>query len=226
MCRFLMVQSKEKVESQKFLHLFANMCETSVSPYGGKQKDGWGVAWLDEYGAWKELKSLNPMWEDKEKFFLIPKTTTLVAHTRRAPDSYGIGLVAYNEPYIANDYCFVFNGRVNGVSLKKPVPGDVGAQKIWSLLQKKLREQSPSQALLGFKTFLEKNSREIIALNIGLASKDSLTALCKYNGDKNYFALRTKTGKINIICSGNLRGLKFLQMENNQIVVFDEVKNL
>lgn len=226
MCRFLMVQSEEKIDPKKYLQLFADMCESSVSPYGGRQQHGWGVAWLDENNKWKELKSLNPMWEDPEKFALVPKTTTIVVHTRRASDAIGIGEIVYNEPFFNGDYCFVFNGRVNGVSLKKPVPGTVGAQKIWFLLQEKLKTMSPEKALAELKTLMEENSSEIIALNTGIATKDSLTALCEYDQYKDYFALRTKIGNVNIISSGDLKGLDFLQMKNKEIVVLDKAKTV
>ena len=72
------------------------------------------------------------------------------------------GKIEYNQSYISGDYCFVFNGMLRGIRIKKKVEGEIGAQKIWSLLQKKLRSKKPERALKKLHEFLKKTRAKLM----------------------------------------------------------------
>lgn len=212
-----MASSDQTFNPQKLLEDFSNMCKKSIAPNGDRQEDGWGAAWLDEKDNWQTIKSLSPIWDDREKFSSVPPVKTLVAHARSATFPGEKGILGYNQPYVDGKYCFVFNGSLKGVKLEKPVPGKIGAQKIWFLLREKLKEDSVSNSLQYIKEYLEKNSAEITALNIGIATKNSLTALCKFKTNPDYYTLHYSSNKIKIICSEKLNDNSFLQIPNNKI---------
>lgn len=219
MCRLLMVKSKLPMQPQSRLQDFALMCQKSRTLDGDWQGDGWGIAWLDSQNKWQLKKSLSPIWEDQEKFKNIPKTKLFVSHARSASFSEQKGVIDYNQPYINSGYCFVFNGMLKGVKLRKKIKGEIGAQKIWRLLQWRLKTDHPSQALKNVYEFLKSNTREIEGLNIGLATKDSLFALCDQNCNQEYFALRLMKKKAQqIVCSEEIGPYKFRQMKAGEIV--------
>lgn len=219
MCRFLIVTSEKKIDPQPFLNDFADVCQNSIAPNGDKQEDGWGVAWLDPDRKWQSFHSLSPIWGDKAKFSGIPQTSRFVVHARSATFPREKGVISYNQPYVAGDYCFVFNGALFGVHLDKPVPGNIGAQKIWSLLQEKLPIHLIADSVKQTKNMLEKSSNEIVALNLGLISKGSAAILCKYSKYDYYYTLYYHSGDQKIICSERLPGYTFTSLKNDEIIV-------
>lgn len=201
------------------LQEFALMCEKSRTLDGDRQKDGWGVVWF-ENDSWKIIKSLKPIWEDQARFKDVSDSTTLVAHTRSASFPETKNNVDYNEPYIYNNYCFVFNGLLKGVRVKKRIPGEIGAQKVWSLLRDSLERDSAEESLQNVQKILRNNAREIIGLNIGLSDGKNIFALCGKHTSSDYFTLRKiADDDLQIICSEEIGNYKFGRIKEGKVVV-------
>lgn len=218
MCRFLMVKSGKKVNPEGFLRDFALMCQKSRTLEGDRQEDGWGVAWLDK-NKWEIKKSLRAIWRDKKKFKKIPKTEIFVVHARSASFSNQKGVIDYNQPYIDDGFCFVFNGEIEGVRMKEKVKGKIGAQKIWNLVRNQLKEKGPSQILEEIYKLLERKSRKVYGFNIGLAGKKKIFAFCGRNCGSGYFNLKVaKSEKIKIVCSEKIGFQRFKQMKIGEAI--------
>lgn len=218
MCRFLMVSSQNEIKPDELLNEFATKCEESIAPNNDLQEDGWGIAWLDSNHQWQSKKSLLPIWKEKNTFDAIPKSSAFVVHARSATFPKEKGNISFNQPYTYGKYCFVFNGSLSGVKLTKPVKGEIGAQKIWTLLQEKLENLTSTEAIEWLHNFLEKHSSEITALNIGVATSKSLTALCKYKNNSDYYGLKYSSDDINIICSEKLNNFSMKYVQNSHII--------
>ena len=204
MCRFLLIRSEGKISPLAWLGRFAAIAERSRAPDGDRQADGWGIAWLDDRNNWQIKRSLLPVWEDVKSFKEIPGSKTFAIHARSASFPEHKGNINFNQPYVSGDYAFVFNGLLKGVSLSD-VPGEIGAEKIWYLLREELKANSSEKALENVKKTLAANSREIIALNIGLASKDGVHSLNYFTQHPEYYTLyEHNNGKIKTICSENI----------------------
>lgn len=213
MCRFLLAKSKETINVAKVLGNFADMCGQSRAPDGDRQEDGWGMAWIDRNENWQNIKSLNPIWKDRSGFSRLPKTRMLVVHARSASFADQKGEIEYNQPFVNENKAFVFNGMLRGVKLPFRLEGKIGAQKIWSLLQKKSLENA--------QKLLHKHSNFIRGLNIGLASKNNISALCDYGEDDEYFTLRyASENGVSIICSEEIVGFDFAKMKKGEIKVY------
>lgn len=217
MCRFLLAKSKNNLNPEPVLNQFADMCRDSQTEEGDWQGDGWGVSWINTNGGWQLEKSLKPIWEDREQFNKIPKTRVLVAHARSATFAKHKGNIDYNQPFLNGGYCYVFNGMLKGVRLK--AEGQIGAQKVWSLLQNELVTNKPLQALENINRTLRKNSREIKGLNIGLTVKDNFFVLCGKQNNGEYFTLRKMLGgDTQIICSEEIGNYNFEKMKENETI--------
>jgi predicted glutamine amidotransferase len=204
MCRFLLLNSKTSIDPKEFLEKFAVMAEKSRAPDGDIQGDGWGIAWLDKSGNWQNYRSLLPVWKDKSSFQNIGKTSAFLVHARSASFTHQKGILEYNQPYIYDKYAFVFNGLLKGVSLPD-IPGRIGAEKIWFLLRKELNKKSPQESLEALKNLLIKNSREVIALNIGLATNKNIYSLSYFTQYPDYYHLwKFKNEHYQAICSENI----------------------
>ena len=204
MCRFLLVKFDHSSEPQTLLSKFATMSQKSKALDGDWQGDGWGVAWLNEENMWQVKKSLSPVWEDTSVFPTIPSTRILVAHARSASFPHHKGVIEFNQPYISGKYAFVFNGLLRGVSLQN-IPGKIGAEKIWSLLQQELKESAPQEALEKVKKLLIENSKEIVALNMGLATPEGIYSLNHFTKHPEYYSLHQwNEDSTKIICSETL----------------------
>ncbi len=200
MCRFIIVHSKNKINPEKLMNSFSNMAKESNALDGDWQGDGCGIAWINNEGKWSLKKSLLPIWEDKGLFSGISKTNIFIAHARSASFKEQKGFIEFNEPYINKEFAFVFNGILKGVSIKSP--GKIGAQKIWHLLEKELEQNEPNRALEIIKELLLKNSKEIVALNIGLATSKSIYSLCYFSRNPEYYNLwNYKDKNLEVICS-------------------------
>lgn len=204
MCRFALITSKKSIQPKIILEEFAEMAKNSHALDGDWQGDGWGIAWLED-NQWYGYTSLLPVWKDKEKFKTFNKTKKFLIHARSASFLQQKGILAYNQPYISDNYAFVFNGFLKGVSLSQPIPGKIGAEKIWFLLQEYLKKNTPEEALKKVRDVLLKHSREIVALNIGLVSNENMSALCYFSRDPEYYQLQYRFDDgIGIICSEKL----------------------
>lgn len=216
MCRFLLVKFNKDISPKTLLEEFAQMCQESKTEEGDWQGDGWGVAWYGE-NTWEVRKSLLPIWEERKKFGKVPKTRILVVHARSATFAKHKGNIDYNEPYLSGDYCYVFNGMVQGVRLV--AEGQIGAQKVWSLLQKELTTNEPLRALENISEMLRKNSRSIKGLNVALATKDNFFVLFGKQGNGDYFTLRKLlNGDLKIVCSEEIGNFKFEKMREGEVI--------
>jgi predicted glutamine amidotransferase len=221
MCRFLLASSEEKMNPKQLLETFAQACEKSIAPNGDLQEDGWGVAWLDKNNKWHSKKSLHPIWKDTDSFSSVPETRLLVVHARSATFPKEKGEITYNQPYISGNYCFVFNGALKGVTLTRPIPGKIGAQKIWWLLKEALERNSVADSLNKLKNFLEMHSREVTALNVGIATPDVIAAMCNYAKHPDYYSLNYADNGVKIICSEEIQGFNFNKIKKNELKKFE-----
>lgn len=204
MCRFLLVQTKKPVKPQSYLVKFSEMARVSRALDGDWQGDGWGLAWIDNSGNWQVTKSLMPIWEEKKTFDSFCETTLFLVHARSATFPRHKNILEFNQPYITQDYAFVFNGHLIGVTLQN-IPGNIGAEKIWYLLQKELQKMGPQEALEKIKEMLIQNSKQIVALNIGLATKTRIYSVSYFTKHPEYYTLYTYTSPAqNVICSEDI----------------------
>lgn len=216
MCRFLLVKSKQPISPKKILGSFAKMAEKSKAYDGDWQGDGWGFSWL-ENNKWKEYKSLKPVWKEKNKFSKFPQSFIFSIHARSASFPQHKNNIEYNQPFINESYSYVFNGLLRGVTLS--LPGNVGAQKIWLLLSGYLKKMNLTQALYKTAEILKKNSRNIQALNIGLAGKNTISAYCHFTAHPNYYSLQySDNSDVKIICSEVIDGFKFKSLPTNSLI--------
>lgn len=217
MCRFLIVKSEDPIDIKPLLKQFSTVAESSHTPDGDWQGDGGGIAWR-EGNRWKATKSLKPFW--LQQLPSLPKTNIFLAHARSASFEKHKGILEYNQPYVSGNSAFVFNGMIRGVKLNRQVPGKIGAQKIFSLVQDEVSSgKSSSQALKKVHSLLQKSSRKLRGLNIGLSDGASITALCAYQEDSEYFTLNYHISKkFNVICSEPIGNYTYSKMKQGEII--------
>ena len=187
-----------------FVVQFARMCQHSTGLHGeGWQGDGWGVAWRDDREVWQVQHSVAPIWTETDAVQHLPPTRHMLVHARSASFAHHKGNIAYSQPYVCAPYAFVFNGFLKGVRLPRRVPGAIGAEKIWSLVQEQLAQGVlPQQALETVYTVLTRHSRAIQACNMGLSDG---RAYAFYNGNPHgqpYYQLhQAHEGALHMVCS-------------------------
>ena len=220
MCRFLLAKAPHPISGEEVFHQFAAMAKQSRAPDGDWQGDGWGAAWLDPDQKWEVMKSLRPIWEDADSLIRISESTLFLVHARSASFSNHKGLLEYNQPYVDESFGFVFNGLIKGVSFTFPVAGDIGAQKIWSLLTGFMSRFDPEESLTSLSQALEKCSRRIHALNIGLCDKKNIYAFCRFLEDPGYYHLQYfDSPSLKMICSEPLPGYAFRPLPLGRVFV-------
>ncbi len=204
MCRFLLLTAPHACDMRPYVTQFAEMCAHSTGLSGeGWQGDGWGVAWRDALEPWQVQHSIAPIWTEMARLQQLPPTRHLLAHARSASFLHHKGNMAYSQPYIREPYAFVFNGFLRGVRLPRPVPGAIGAEKIWCLVQEQLAQgMAPAPALAAVYTLLARHSRDIQACNLGLSDGQTHAF---YNGNPRgagYYQLHSATqGTLSMVCS-------------------------
>jgi hypothetical protein len=173
MCRFLLLAAPAPCDMRQCAVQFAQMCQRSTGLDGeGWQGDGWGVAWWHERAGWRVQHSVAPIWTETDALQRLPSTRHLLVHARSASFAHHKGNIAYSQPYVCAPYAFVFNGFLKGVRLPRRVPGAIGAEKIWWLVQEQLaRSVPPQQALATVYAVLERSSRDIQAWNMPLTMR-------------------------------------------------------
>lgn len=217
MCRFLAVKSKKPINPLPLLNSFAQMAEKSRAFDGDWQGDGWGISWLDDNNNWQLYKSLKPIWEVVQSIELPKSTKLFLVHARSASFPQHKDNIEFNQPFINDLYSYVFNGLLKGVTLS--LPGIIGAQKIWHLLQNQLIKHYPQKALKRTKEILSKNSKELHATNIAYSDKKNIYALCYYSKHEKYYQLHHhKNENMQFICSEPLSGYSFTPISSNQII--------
>lgn len=219
MCRFLMARSPSSVLPGVLLRDFADMAEKSRAPDGDRQADGWGAAWLDESGAWRSRTSTTPIWDDRAAFDAVPASPILLVHARSASFPGQKGLLAYNQPYISASRAFVFNGLLQGVSLPRPVAGEIGAQKIWALLLEREAVEPAESALAGVADLLGRSARRLQGFNLGLCDMKKFHAFCRFEGDGSYYQLHVhRSPDLSVVCSEPLPNIVFRPLPRNTVV--------
>ena len=219
MCRFLLVRSKNKIKPEKLLDEFASMCEKSRAPDGDWQGDGYGIAWRMA-GKWELKKSLTPVWDEINRFETIPKTKLFAVHARSSCFPNQKGIIEYNQPYIEDSLCFVFNGMVRGVSLSMPLDGKIGAQKIFSLLKQNIRKNSTDEALRQVDRLIVNNAKKVEGMNIGVVYDGKFYVLCEYESNKDYFGIRYyQDDDITLVCSEPIGSYQWRNMKKSEILV-------
>ncbi len=196
------------------------MAEKSKAFDGDWQGDGWGFSWLDKKNKWQLYRSLKPIWKNVQSFNrLSTKTKMFAIHARSATFPHHKGDIEFNQPYINGQYAFVFNGYLKDVSLS--IPGRIGAEKIWNLLQKILKKKQPVEALETVKNILKKNTKQIQALNIGFSNGKKIYALSYYTKHPEYYRLRyLKTRELSLISSEPIAKYDFQETASGSILSF------
>ena len=220
MCRFLLVKAPHPIPGEEIFKQFSAMARQSRAPDGDWQGDGWGAAWLNPDRNWKVLKSLRPIWEDADGLARIPESALFLVHARSASFFNHKGVLDYNQPYVDESFGFVFNGLIQGVSFPFAVAGEIGAQKVWSLLTDFMGRFNPEESLISLSRTLEKCSRRIHALNIGLCDKKNIFASCRYVEDAGYYHLQYfDSPSLKMICSEPLPGFAFRPIPLGRVFV-------
>ncbi len=219
MCRFLIARSSAPLPIRQILSLFVEMCRRSRTPDGDLQADGWGLAWSTN-GRWETHKSLRPIWEDLPPSFLTPvDINCLLVHARSAGFPEQKGIVDYNQPFVQGQYAFVFNGMIRGMRFEKPLPGKIGAQKIFHLIQEGLQDRDAGSVLVQLRQTLRERARNLEAANIGLVGPEGIHALCDYSVNPEYFSLRlSQAGDLTLLCSEELEGFRWKVLQPGQVL--------
>jgi predicted glutamine amidotransferase len=204
MCRFLLLAAPTLCDMRPYIIQFARMCQHSTGLSGeGWQGDGWGVAWRDDHEVLQVQRSVVPIWTELDAVQHLPPTRYLLVHARSASFAHHKGNIAYSQPYVRAPYAFVFNGFLKGVRLPRRVPGAIGAEKIWSLVQEQLAQGAPPpQVLATVYTMLARYSRDIQACNMGLSDGNTYAF---HNGNPHrqaYYQLhQARQGALRMVCS-------------------------
>lgn len=216
MCRFLLAKSNNKLNTKKLLTHFASMCETCRAPDGDWQGDGFGIAWKNE-NEWKLVKSLKPIWEEKDLFNQVSDTYLFVAHARSAGFPQHKGIIEYNQPFIEGDLCFVFNGMIRGVRLTMSLEGTIGAQKIFSLIKNLLYNEKIETVLKKVDELLLENTTKIEGMNIGLIKGNIFHVLCQYADNADYFGIRYfQEDSTTLVCSQPIGNFNWQTMKKGE----------
>jgi predicted glutamine amidotransferase len=222
MCRLLMVRADKRIDPGPFLESFSELARTTPAPDGDAQADGWGIAWR-EGDLWRIFKSERPIWKERLVFGSVPPASAFCVHARSASFSHQKKRVDLNQPYLDGAFAYVFNGFLEGVAPPIALPGEIGAQKIWSRLKSRLAEAGEGgaeDALDELAAFLDRHTRRIRGLNIGLNDGRRLYALTRFDADEKYYRLQaSRSPAVSIVCSGPLPGWDFEPLPPGRAVV-------
>lgn len=223
MCRILLVKSKHKINPEELLVNFAMRAKENPSIEGDWQGDGFGVSYL-VHGKWERIKSAQPIWEQLDLLKNLPEVNVFSAHARSASYDKYIGDDKVNQPYMDSKYSYVFNGNIQGVKMARPIPGRIGAEKIWYLLKDQLKTNTPIEALANTQNLLKENSRHIIASNIGLSDGHNIYASNVFTPNHikpDYHVLKyLDSEELKIISSDSLVGLDMKHLQQNHFIQF------
>jgi len=220
MCRFLVLKSDRPLAPRPILEKFAQMAERSRAPDGDGQGDGWGIGWSDGADGWQVEKYLSPIWEDVALFGRFPECLCLCVHARSASFPHHKLNLAFNQPYVGDSYAFLFNGLLTGVSLPRSINGEIGSQKLWSLLSHYLVTQPPDSSLRRLQETVRKNSRRIQAFNVGLCDQKRIYAYSEYDCHGEYYHLQYHLSPdLAMVCSEELDGFHFRPVPLEKVLV-------
>lgn len=220
MCRFLIVSSKNIINPADILNGFASACEKSIAPDGEGQRDGFGVSFKNS-GKWNIKKSANPIWEEREILNEIPGTKLLMAHARSATFSLGKDNPDYNQPFIDGELGFVFNGTIKKMKTALKLEGEIGSQKLFSLIKLFLKNNPTLNVLEKVRDFVSAKAESIDGMNIGLADQKNISALCQYAGNDEYFTLHFfESDDLLIISSEKFGNFDWFDMQKGEVKNF------
>ncbi len=221
MCRFLLVKNKKPIRIYNLLQAFAQACQKSRTPDGDRHADGWGISFLAGNGCWIIRHSLLPIWKEVDIFPFIPESRFFIVHARSASFPEQKGLIEYNQPFVSENYVYVFNGFIKGMLLPEQIEGNIGSQKLWSLLKIILKRQEPRKALIALKDLCRQNAREINALNIGLCDGDKIYGLCYFEQYPEYYSMYlSRDLAFTFISSEKLSSDKSERISSGSVIVF------
>lgn len=213
-----MARSDTLLDPGDLLESFSNMCRESRAPDGDRQEDGWGAAWLNGGNNWSISKSTRPIWEDDDGRRKVPACRVLCLHARSASFPEHRENIEFNQPFTHDRLAFVFNGLIRGVSLPRALSGRIGSQKIWSLLQSLMKTLSPPEALARLNQILEKKSRDVQALNLGLCDGTHLSVFSRSSRNAEYYRTHLcRRPGLTLISSEPLAKLPFTPLAFGQV---------
>lgn len=220
MCRFLIVSSKNIINPAEILNEFASACEKSIAPDGEGQSDGFGVAFKNS-GKWQTKKSVQPIWQERELLNQIPETDLLMAHARSATFSLGKDNLDYNQPFTDGELGFVFNGTIKKMKTALKLKGEIGSQKLFSLIKLFLKNNPEEKILEKIRDFILAKAESIEGMNIGLVNQKNISALCQYAGNAEYFTLHFfERNDLLIISSEKFGNFNWLNMQKGEVKNF------
>lgn len=194
MCRLLAINSKIEFDPAPYLLSFARMSKSSKEYQG----HGWGYSILTDKG-WRVYKSIKPVWEDG--FSGVETTKRILVHARSAFRDEGI-LIENNMPFYDNNYQFIFNGELQGVSIK--ADGRIGAEKIFNFI-KRFDKGNIFEAFERGINVINKKTRYVRAMNIILSDNERIYLNHLYNEDPEYFNMLISLNESKtIVCSERL----------------------
>lgn len=219
MCRFLLIKSSQPIKPIDRLVSFAQMAERNPGREGGWQGDGWGLSWLDEFGQWQTQRSLEPIWTEIDQLAAVAPARFWLVHARSASFPEHQNNLAYNQPFTNATHAYVFNGFLKGVALPFRLAGQIGAQKIWTLIQRELARRQTDAALAAASATIFQHTRIVQALNVGLCDGQDLYAFSAFAGDPDYYQLRVlDDGACQAICSAPLDGDRWQPVEPGRVI--------
>lgn len=220
MCRFLIVSSKKIINPTEILNEFASSCKKSIAPDGEGQGDGFGVAFKNS-GKWQTKKSVQPIWQERELLNQIPETNLLMAHARSATFSLGKDNLDYNQPFTDGELGFVFNGTIKRMKTALKLEGEIGSQKLFSLIKLFLKNNIKKNVLEKVRDFILEKAESIEGMNIGLVDQKNISALCQYTGNAEYFTLHYfERNDLLIISSEKFGNFNWLDMQKGEVKNF------
>jgi predicted glutamine amidotransferase len=223
MCRLMTVKSTVQVSPRPFMEKFAFMAKESKSYDGDWQGDGWGIGCLISAKMkphWRLQKSTLPIWQEKDRFSVLPASNMFVAHARSASFPEHKGKLEYSQPFIDESFAFVFNGLINGVSLPFKVNGDIGSQKIWSILSYFLKRFSPRTSLDRLIGLLKRHARSIQAVNIAICDRNHIYLYSHPSHHPEYYTLHCHTSpSLQIVSSEPIGGFDFKPVPTGESIV-------
>jgi predicted glutamine amidotransferase len=221
MCRFLFVNKTSEFGIEETLLSFSQMCRLSRTPFDNdRQKDGWGITWLDQDNKWVEFKSTDPIWENINYFTQFPNSKTFIAHARSKSFNDDVVDTKFNQPLVDDGLCFALNGEMKGVSIR--IDGDFGAAKVFNLIKKYIKT-SKSVIVAVEKTRDQINiaTKKLKASNFILCDKKKVYVLCNHWGETpKYHTLHiSKQASSVFICSEPLDITDNWYAIKNQVVI-------
>lgn len=189
-------------------------------------RQGWGVAYLDDKGKWVVERSLKPIYEDSEiDKFRDLKTKLVIFHARMKTK----GVVAYEnthpfnvaDPFIGETILF-HNGWIKEditFEDKFKIKGDTDSEQLFYSLLGKLNDKKPIEDVI----INELDSyKDITGNNIIFCTEENSYIGIKYKEAPIYYTMRLSEDKDSLIVSSeeltNIPNRKWTNLDNGEVV--------